>query len=450
MFKLFNRLNQIVEYGLYLIAFLLPIQTRLFLRAGDLNGYSEYLTISLYGIDILIFIILIFYCSVVLKKSSTTKYQLPTIWLILVGLDLACCLSIFVAADGWLALYRYLLFLLGVGLFWLIIYASYDRVKLIYSFLVGILIQASIGFWQFLTQSSFASKWLGIATHDPATLGTSVIETVNGERWLRAYGGLDHPNMLGGVLVIGVLLIIGLFLKNYSSIDKNYKLPASTQRGEQITNYKFIILSPIIYYLISIIFFSFSRSAWLGLIIAIISLLFFYTLKKDYLHLRQLAKLATISAVLILILTNLYSGLIYSRLGTDNRLEAKSISERVESFKVSREVISSNWIFGAGIGNYVLDLAERYPDQESWSYQVVHNVFLLVWSEIGVFGFLFFIFLFLYLFKINWQNKNFVNVSILLAIIFMMLFDHWWWSFNFGILFFWFVIGLVYNKESLT
>ena len=56
-----------------------------------------------------------------------------------------------------------------------------------------------------------------MAVHKAEELGTSVVETVGadglGERWLRAYGGLDHPNILGGILAVALLLFIILHIE---------------------------------------------------------------------------------------------------------------------------------------------------------------------------------------------------------------------------------------------
>ena len=54
-----KKIRKIIEYGLYLLVFLLPWQTRWIIKAGMINGgYSEYGTISLYGTDILLIILL--------------------------------------------------------------------------------------------------------------------------------------------------------------------------------------------------------------------------------------------------------------------------------------------------------------------------------------------------------------------------------------------------------
>lgn len=234
--KLENKINVIIEYNLYLLVFLLPIQTRLILRAGEINGgYLEYLTISLYGVDILLFLLLMLFVFIKFKNSTFNIRHLTFgYWYIIGALDLFIFISIFFATDIWLALYRYGLFLLGVGLFWLAASADYSRIKLIWALLAGFVCQAGLGIWQFFTQFAFGSKWLGLARHSPADLGASVIELIApdgvGERWLRAYGGLDHPNVLGGVLVIGILLILSLLIRN----SKNEIL-----NSKQIQNPKF-------------------------------------------------------------------------------------------------------------------------------------------------------------------------------------------------------------------
>ena len=242
-------IKKIIEYGLYLLVFLLPWQTRWIIQAGEINeGYSEYLRISLYGTDVLLIILLLLFLFYKLqitnyparvllsgagKSQINSKHQIPNYFWIICILELFIFISIFFADGKILALYKYSVFLLGAGLFWLVISADYNRIKLIWGFLAGIFLQACLGIWQFLTQSDFACKWLGIAMHNQAELGVSVIEIIGsdgiGQRWLRAYGGLDHPNILGGVLVVGILLLIGLLIE-YSGF-KNRKLDIGYEIG---------------------------------------------------------------------------------------------------------------------------------------------------------------------------------------------------------------------------
>jgi len=470
-----NRLKKIIEYGLYLLVFLLPVQTRWMIKAGELNqGYWEYGTISLYAADILLIILLLSFAIYKLKnyrlriiKSKTLQLQEPNAtkmnmgvnkiagcglqianyWWLIAGLDLIIFISIFFATDKVLAFYGYAKFLLAIGLFWLTVSAGYSYTKLLYSLLSGIFIQASLGIWQFLTQSGFANKWLGLALHRAEDLGTSVIETISSldgvpERWLRAYGGMDHPNVLGGLLVVGILLIIFLII----SVSNNKKFLISKP---QIPNSKFQIIN----YIILLIFFTsllftYSRGAWLGFVLGIIIMLLVFIIQKKLLEQKILLEMILILSIIFFIIFNQYQDLFITRITNETRLENKSNMERLESYQNSWYLIKNNWLIGVGINNYTLvENNQIIKDQPSWYYQPVHNTFLLILTEIGIIGFLFFMSLIFYLYYQLIKQKKIFKIAILSSIIIMMLFDHWWWSLHFGILFLWLIIGLIIARN---
>ena len=515
-----KQLKIIIEYGLYLFVFFLPIQTRWIIKYGE----SEYGTISLYGTDILLIILIVLFA--VLKfQISNSKYQIPNtithchceepeksvanegrrsnpvngavcvgitspavrndskllfpiFWFLIIGLELMIFISVFFAADKLIAVYKYAIFLLGIGLFWLIVNANYNKIKLVYCFLAGIFLQSCLGIWQFLAQSGFACKWLGMAEHDASVLGTSVIETISsadgiGERWLRAYGGMDHPNVLGGLLTVGLLITISLIVEfNKCKTEKfvicNLKFGENVKKESdfnntqfrkkesQITNYQLPITSIFYLLLITCLFFTFSRGAWLGLVIGVLIMLAAMVIKKDLLGQKKLLQIILASSVLIFVLFSQFQDLVLTRLSNDTRLEVKSNSERIELYKDSWELIKDNWLFGVGIGNYTLEIGNRKSEilDDNVFIQPVHNVFLLIWAEIGIFGLLFFILIPLcimynLLFKNNLRSKNLIlSVSLLAAISTMFMIDHWWWSLHFGVLLFWLVMGLLIIFEK--
>lgn len=427
-------LNKIIEYGLYLLVFLLPWQTRWIIKAGELNGgYYEYGTISLYIVDVLLIsILLLFTLSFFGKEVKSEKLKVKSYWWIIAGFELIVFVSMFFAPDKMVAIYSYIKLLLGIGLFWMIVSASYSKVKLLGSLLVGIVIQGGVGVYQFITQSAFASKWLGMARHLSSDLGTSVVQTVEGERWLRAYGGLDHPNMLGGVIVVGILLLVAIYLKYYK--DKNIESKA------QIAFYALFLI------FVSALFFSFSRGAWLGLVAGVAIMLFLSFIQKDYIRQKMLFKIIVVASVLVFIFSSLYSDLISTRLSTDTRLEIKSNVERIESYQDARRLISEHWLVGVGIGNYTLAVRqELIEDQESYFYQPTHNTFLLILAEVGIIGLVFFLAFLGYLVWAGLKNRknNIFILPILFSIVIMMMVDHWWWSLHFGILLFWLLSGLM-------
>jgi len=70
-----------------------------------------------------------------------------------------------------------------------------------------------------------------------------------------------------------------------------------------------------------------------------------------------------------------------------NSLLFKSLNERMLYLNVSRGTISDNYIFGIGSGQFVADMHNHTNQALSdWQFQPVHNVFLLVWSELGLIG----------------------------------------------------------------
>ncbi len=454
-------LNKTIEYGLYFLVFLLPLQTRWIIKPEA----SEYLTISLYGTDVLLLIIVALFIVFKLqitnyKLQITNKSQIPNpkfLFLSIVGLAITIFVSVFFAPDKLIAVYKCGVFLLGIGLFWLIVRANYNKLKLIYAFLAGIFLQACLGIWQFLTQSSFANKWLGMAAHNAGDLGVSVVETLRGERWLRAYGGLDHPNVLGGVLTIAILLVINAIIKNHKSNAPYFKFSIFNFQFSIFKHYLFFISYFLFLIFVAALFFTFSRGAWAGLIIGLLVMLFMAVVRKDLIMQKKLLQIILISSVLIFILFSQFQDLVLTRLSQDARLEVKSNNERVESLRESWEIIKGNWLFGVGIGNYILGIknyelriTNTNGDKPAWYYQPVHNVFLLVWAELGIFGLLFFILIPLFiihnsLFKNNLRSKNLtLNITLLAAITAMFMVDHWWWSLHFGVLLFWLILGLIF------
>ena len=83
------------------------------------------------------------------------------------------------------------------------------RGALAWGLVVSGAVQAGIGITQFLLQRTLGLRQLGELVMQPDWSGASVI-TVNGVPTLRAYGLTQHPNLLGGILMVAVLIGIGL------------------------------------------------------------------------------------------------------------------------------------------------------------------------------------------------------------------------------------------------
>jgi O-antigen ligase len=88
----------------------------------------------------------------------------------------------------------------------------------------------------------------------------------------------------------------------------------------------------------------------------------------------------------------------------------------------------------------------------NWQYQPVHNVFLLIWSELGIIGLVLFI---LFLWKVFRANNTVPRLpadeaggtpvfkAILLGLTIIMFFDHYFWDIQQGQIILWMILGLV-------
>ena len=436
-------LKKLTEYGLYLLAFLLPLQTRWIIRPGDLNGgYFEYGTISLYATDIVLLMVLLLFAINLIKnkKIPNPKLQITNSLIILAGLELTVFISCCFADNQLIAFYKYAWFLLGIGFFFLIIKANYNRLKLLFSFFLGVFASASLGIWQFLNQSAFANKWLGLAKHDPANPGVSVVEAIGdlglGERWLRAYGTLDHPNMLGGLLTLGAIMIIFVII--------------NLRRKKNKENYKYFILASYLFLLTYsfALFFTFSRTAWLSFVIGLFVILAVTLIKKDRFGQIQTLKIILVFGILVFILFTSFQNLVLTRVKGESRLEQKSNIERLESNKVAWDMFMDNWLVGVGMGNYTMELSKINPGHPAYFYQPAHNAYLLIAAEIGVFGIALFLYLILYISYYILKFKDINRITLIISLIVLLTFDHWLWSLHFGVLFLFFVFGFVFTGDK--
>ena len=70
-------------------------------------------------------------------------------------------------------------------------------------------LQAIVAIGQVAVQGPVGLGWLGEIALDPAAPGIGIVESEAGVRLLRGYGLSDHPNILGGLLAAGVIVIAG-------------------------------------------------------------------------------------------------------------------------------------------------------------------------------------------------------------------------------------------------
>ena len=379
-------LSKTIERLFYLFLFLLPWQTMWIWHVGLLNADKwEYGTFILYGTELLLWLIIVLQLGVWIKskriglmdlKLSSSKSKIVIgVWLLVIWSGL----SIFWSPDKQLAFYWWIKLLEVVALFFIIINLKVDFKKIGWAFLASGVIQSFLAMGQFWSQQVIGNKWLGMAEHLPYDIGAIVISYFDGidyYRWIRAYGSLAHPNVLGGFLVVCFFLGLYLHLNYQPSLKK-------------------IISSLSLLVIFVGMFFSFSRGAWLAWLVLYLFLIVMFLVYKKVGRV-NLIKLGVYLALLFAVLSVIYQPLVVSRFSGSDELEIRSIQDRLRSMREAKQMISENFVFGTGLGNYTYNLYLRDQSLRQWDYQPVHNIFLLALSETGIVGFIGFLLIFGY------------------------------------------------------
>ncbi len=267
---------------------------------------------------------------------------------------------------------------MGLGLAWLVyLYLINHRRDWSRPLLIITLCQSLVALGQFLSQKDLGLTLLGELPLNPAFTGVTVL-SARGVHWLRAYGLTMHPNLLGSLLTVMLLLL----------------LPAwQNQLRERPKGLMNLIFPLVIGLGLMGLFVSFSRSAWLAFLVGFViwrissilaarsSVLPANRANHSRFTIYTLAPYVFAFLLLALCLF-LYGDLALSRLSNfDQPLEATSINERMAAIKLAQQVIMINWQRGVGLGNYA-DYAKGL-DAAAFT---VHNIPLLMLAELGVPG----------------------------------------------------------------
>jgi O-antigen ligase len=264
------------------------------------------------------------------------------------------------------------------------------------------------GIGQVAMQSTNFSMLLGLGWPGSLTAemrGASVVQLIEGARWLRAYGTLPHPNILGGFVFV---LLSGPILLSLTSVKQ--KLFRVLLFGAGII----------------LLMLTFSRSAWLGIGVFALFILFnFRKFQLRHLILLSLVGILCVSAVIVPL-----RSLFFTRLGDEQaQTEQASTFTRLWLLQRTVEMVQENPWLGTGIGSYSLALSQHVA--LSYDIEPVHNVPLLALSELGVGGFTLVIGLGISfaLGLINRRSPESVIISgVVIGLLTISLLDHYLWT----------------------
>ncbi|PIT86338.1 MAG: hypothetical protein COU33_03715 [Candidatus Magasanikbacteria bacterium CG10_big_fil_rev_8_21_14_0_10_43_6] len=400
---------------LRIFLFVVPWPTIWIYREVFLNGYKwEYGTLGLYASEVLLWLVVL--CFLALFWQRYLARHTREGWTF--SRDRICvftcmCFVLYTLAssiwalDAAVAWQRGLHSMAGVLLF-LILYLGPLRPKdAAHWFVFGMLIQSCLAIYQFVSQSTFGYKWLGLVEHVAAHGGTSVV--VSGtERWLRAYGAFPHPNMLGGFLVVS--LAVTCAIRHVS--PKAY--PAWVFQVALAVQYTALVCSG-------------SRSAWVSA--CIVTLFVMYLWVKDARRRTLYMKDMILVILLLISLGIVFFPFISTRVLGGSSYEVRSVVERMDGYATSVSFIRQHPVLGVGAGNYTAALHATNPDFPGWVYQPVHAVPLLLLGELGIVGILLLSCVCVAVVRMFFPEKFFAKRRMfLVAVLPMFLFDHYLFS----------------------
>ncbi len=419
----------------YLLIFCLPLQVRhLFYSASA--SFNEWQSIWFYATDGLILLLLGFWIWRLNKKRATAgrvkiNWQQPEFWLgifvLLIGLSAGLAENRILAGYGSLKLLEF------VGLF---LYVKYNFLDLFSwkifwrLFSASALLQAAVAIGQFFSQKSLGLKFLAESPLAPDLAGVAKI-AVGGAKIIRAYGLVPHPNILAAILVVAIFGFLWLLIKY----------------GEYLNLRRRIINELFLVILLFALWVTFSRGIIVVGLAALGGWLWFFV--GESLVQKKIARYLVVGIIGVFIIFSLMAWpYAASHFNLSNFSVSQSVGLRGFYNQAALVFIGQSPWLGLGPNNFVVTLAEKFSGQlEPWAWQPVHNLYLLLGSELGLLALLAFLAFLSLTIKSAWPRRRDLEISYLLFtigyLLIIGLFDHFLWDLQQGQILFWLMLGLL-------
>ncbi len=393
--------------------------------------YADYTDFLLFAADIAMLCALLFWGASLLAAPRKIKFGPAHIWIPLLGLTLVGWLSLTDSWDAPLTVYHALRFSFLFLYFLFIVNEIHAPAWVVTPVALQLLIQSIVAIGQSVLQHDLGLQNIGEYNLDPLWRGVSVLES-GGTRFLRAYGLSDHPNILGGCLAFGLLILLAHQLSAAS--------PQSPVSRPQFSNSLILFCSTLIFILASLaLLLTFSRSAWVAFAAGSLLIAGAQAVR------RNLSALKRVGVLMILCLLAsspfIVRDLPYlsARFGagdsfTENRVEHGSIIERAFLFDAGNKIFVDHALTGVGLGVSPLAMKNAYP-QSPVNYQPPHFTILAVAEETGIFGAMFYFILLSIPIIVFFTQRHILKnrpvaatcFALLIAISTIGLFDYYTW-----------------------
>ncbi len=221
---------------------------------------------------------------------------------------------------------------------------------------------------------------LGESVFGPQIPGTAKFFAGGGEL-VRSSGTLPHANILGAFLILGLIALYYFWLKRPSE--------KKIWSGWNVVLSDLFLGLGIFTVLIGLIL-TFSRSSWIIAILVSLVACSMSLFSKRWIQAIRLVFFLLVTCFMLLVA---FRPFIFPR--AELSVAEPSVSYRLSYNKIGLSLIKSN-PFGVGIGNQVIYAVKNdvYKDaglKKVWEWQPVHNLYLLMASEIGILGLLAFL-----------------------------------------------------------
>jgi O-antigen ligase len=376
--------------------------------------YSDYTNFQLSLSDITLIYLLAFWFAFLILNPKKIKAGNPLIWICLIGLTIAGIMSIFGSVDSILSRYHVVRFILLLLLYLYIVNEVQSPVWVIVPIALQIIIQVPIAIGQSLAQSSLGLQTFGEIFLDPQILGTSIIP-IDGMRFLRAYGLSDHPNILGGSIAFSLIILFAVVL-----YGKN--------RQPLLASILFLISFPAL-------IMTFSRSAWLGLMVSISFLVSIEAFAGRWESIKRIFILGLLSLIIIMPFLSDNLSVFQKRINAGNVTQDEPMKERGFLLQAGNTLFIEHPTLGVGLGATPIAFERRFEEEFPLNFQPPHYVPLLVPLETGVLGGVFYLILFFMPFIYFFINRKKIidnpyllgASALLLTISVISLFDYYTW-----------------------
>ena len=315
-----------------------------------------------------------------------------------------------------------------VALLALYVVNEVDRLdRLVVPIGVMIAVQGIVAIGQVVAQRSLGLPGLGELQLAPS-MSVSVVTALDGIRYLRGYGLTDHPNILGGVLAIALLLFGGAIAMG-SGVIGRARVAVFALGGAAL-------------------FVTFSRGAWLGLALGLLVVVVMLSRIQGRVAIRTLATLCLGGAIVSTPFVAAFLPALSARTDTAGPIatETRSIDERAALATATVGVIGQHPLLGVGLGALPLAIHDARP-VFAFDYQPASVVLLDAAAETGLAGAALYLAILVAPWlalarRRRWTAELAAASAALAAVTVVGLFDYYTWTYQAGRIWAWAVLGL--------